>query len=652
MCWMRSWGEARQGRKRTEAVGLISKEVIEQVLGATDIVDLIGSYIPLKRAGGAYKANCPFHHEKTPSFNVSASKQFFHCFGCGKSGNAIGFLMEHEGLVFMDALKRLAGKAGVHLEEEPDDPQARAARRSRGKLLELHRESAEFFHELLMKDPNCQHARDYLKSRGFGREMVERWELGWMPENSVQFLDWARKRKYSGKDLVAGGLAGLKDESRPGAGLFVRFRDRLMFPIRNEVGDVIAYSARQLREDPRSGKYINSPETVIFKKSNVLFALDRAKKAILKEKVAILCEGQIDVIACHEGGVENVVAPLGTACTAQHARILKRYAPLVVLCYDADNAGVKACERAFRELSPEGLSVKVAELPEGDDPDMFIRKNGAEAFRERISGAIDFFEFKLDVGRRTKRLETVEGRTEMTREFTDLLAVMGDHAARDQQINVVASVMGMSLGTFREGISKAVKRAKVQAERAVRRGDDDETAVAEVVAMPLDRTVGYLCHLVLASAPAQHFLNEQFETLHEAKRWVEGVGLLEKILAASPDPGSSAAVNAFVSSLSKGEQRALLGEMGSLDMVVENGLQAAEQALGMLSAAVLQKRDAAVKAALKEPGLKPERMRELLEEAKEIAGLLRWTGRSVYDDELPQETVKREKKPWENWKRS
>lgn len=632
-------------------MGLIPKETIEQVLASTDIVDLISSYIPLKRAGSGYKANCPFHNEKTPSFNVSPTKQFYHCFGCGKSGNAIGFVMDHEGLVFMDALKKLASKAGVHLEEEPDNPQARAARRSRGKLLDLHRESAAFFHELLKSDPQCQHARDYLKGRGFGKEMAERWEIGWMPENSAQFLNWARERKYTGKDLISAGLAGLRDEDRPSAGLYVRFRDRLMFPIRNEVGDVIAYSARQLREDPKTGKYINSPETDIFKKSNVMFGLDRAKKAILKEKTAIICEGQIDAIACHEQGIENAVAPLGTACTTQHARILKRYAPLIVLCYDADNAGVKACERAFRELAPEGLTVKVAELPVGDDPDTFIKNHGADAFREKISSAVDFFDFKIETGRKSGRFDTIEGRTELTRECTDLIAVMGDHAARDQQINVVASMLGTGSATLREGIGIAVRRAKSQAERAVRRPDADEPEERVVEALPMDRTVGYLCHLALSSAPAQHFLCEQFEALHDAKSWVEGVGLLEKILAASPDPESSAAINAFVSSLRKGEQMALNREMGSVEISGEEGLQSAEQALGMLSSLVLQKRDAALKAALKKPGISPERMRELLEEAKEIAGLLRWSGRSIYDDELAQETIKAVKKPWEKWKK-
>lgn len=631
-------------------MGLISKETIERVLASTDIVDLIGSYIPLKRAGTGYKANCPFHHEKTPSFNVSPHKQFFHCFGCGKSGNAIGFVMEHEGLLFMDALKRLATKAGVHLEEEPDDPNARAARKSRGRLLDLHREASAFFHELLKTDPQCQHARDYLKSRGFGRGMAERWEIGWMPENSRVFLDWARSKNFTGKDLVGSGLASLKDEGKPANGIYVRFRDRLMFPIRNEVGDVIAFSGRQLREDPRSGKYINSPETEIFKKSNVLFALDRAKKAILKEKTVILCEGQIDAIACHEGGVENAIAPLGTAFTEQHARILKRYAQTAVLCFDADNAGVKACERAFRELAPEGLSVKVVELPAGDDPDTYLKAHGVEGFRKKVVEARDFFDFKIESARKNGRMETAEGRAELARESTELLAAMGDHAARDQQINVVSTLLGLGSATLREGISNAVRKAKLQAQRPAR-GQQEEQTAAPVVPIPLDRTVGYLCHLALTSAPAQHFLSEQFETLHEAKAWVEGIALLEKILAASPDTSSSAAINAFVAGLRKSEQIALHKEMGSSPTLAEYGIQAAEQALGMLSSIVLQKRDAAVKAALQEPGLSPERLRELLEEAKEIAGLLRWTGRSSFNDELPPETKKAEKKPWEKWKK-
>ncbi len=317
----------------------ISKESIEKILAAINIVDLIGSYIPLKKAGIAYKACCPFHHEKTPSFTVNPNRQSFKCFGCGKGGDALTFVREYENLPFSDAVRRLATRAGIVVEEEIPDPEADRARKIRGRLLDLHREAAAFFHERLLKDPDARHARDYLKSRGFGREMAERWTVGWMPDNPQRFLEWAKSKNFTGRELVDSGITSLRDEQRPQAGLFVRFRDRLMFSIRNELGDVIAFSGRQLREDPNSGKYINSPETALFKKSNVLFALDRAKKPILKEKCAVLCEGQIDVIVCHEHGVEHALAPLGTAFTPQHARLLRRYTQSVLLCYDADKAG-------------------------------------------------------------------------------------------------------------------------------------------------------------------------------------------------------------------------------------------------------------------------------------------------------------------------
>jgi DNA primase len=383
----------------------------------------------------------------------------------------------------------------------------------------------------------------------------------------------------------------------------------------------------------------------------VLFALDKAKKAILKEKAVILCEGQIDAISCHEQGVENAIAPLGTAFTSQHARILKRYAQTAVLCFDADLAGMKACERAFRELAPEGLSVKVVELPAGDDPDTFLKAHGVEGFRKEVAKARDFFDFKIESGRKSGRLETAEGRTEMTRECTELLALMGDHAARDQQINVVASMLGVGSSTLRQNIGLAAKKAKAMAERTTTRDNPNQSQEEFIEAMPLDRTVGYLCNLAITSAPAQHYLNEQFETLHMAKAWVEGINLLEKILSVSPDPESNAAVNAFISSLRKSEQLALHQVMGGVELKSNEGLGAAEYAVGMLSSIVLQKRDAAVKAALKEPGISTERMISLLEEAKEIAKVLKDSERSLYDDELPQETKKPEKKPWEKWKK-
>lgn len=617
----------------------IPKESIEKVLESTDIVDLIGSYIPVKRAGAMFKANCPFHHEKTPSFTISPNRQTYHCFGCGKHGDAIGFVRDYENLPFADAVRKLAAKAGVQIIEEESNPQADLQRRSRGRLLDLHREAAAFFHDLLVKDPDAAHARNYLKSRGFGREMAERWTVGWMPRNPRVFLDWARGRHYTGRELVISGLAGMKEEGNPKAGIYIRFNNRLMFPIRNEIGDVIAFSGRVLREDQKGGKYQNSPETPIFKKSNVLFALDRAKQPILKEKSVLLCEGQIDVICCHEAGIHHAIAPLGTAFTAQHARILRRYASNVVLCYDADGAGIAASEKAFAQLVTEGLSAKVVEMPPGDDPDTFLKAHGVEAFRQRIADAREFFDFKLSRARAAGLLDSAAERTKISNESAGLLAAMSDHVARDHQINVVAMHLQISASALRESIAKVRSQPK-----------REERENAEIAPPPeptaLHRIVGALCHLALTSAPAQHFLADQFETLHEANRWVEGIPLLEQILAAAPDPASNAALNAFLGALLEPDRLALSREMMSHEGAETDGIQSAERAVALLSSVVLQRRDAAVKGALKEPGISPQRLIELLEEAKEISSLMRGIQRSEFDDDLAASTWREKQPAW------
>ena len=251
----------------------IPEETIEQILAATDIVDVVGNYIPLKRAGSSFRALCPFHNEKTPSFYVNPSIQIFKCHGCGKGGNAIIFVRDYENLTYQDAIRKLASRVGITVAEESLDPKEEADRRRRGLLLDLHRMLSAYYHSLLMESPDAQHARDYLKSRGFGSEMAERWQVGWAPPPQI-FVPWAKEQQLRGRDLVDSGIALQKERG----GLYFRFRDRLMFPIHNDYGDVIAFSGRQLREDPNSGKYINSPETRLFKKSDVLFGLDKAKK--------------------------------------------------------------------------------------------------------------------------------------------------------------------------------------------------------------------------------------------------------------------------------------------------------------------------------------------------------------------------------------
>ena len=615
----------------------IPRESVEKVLEATDIVDLIGGYLQLQRAGSQFRCNCPFHNEKTPSFYVTPSMQRYHCFGCGAGGDAISFVREYENLPFTDAVRKLASRAGVPIIEQEETSEDRAKRKTRGRLFDLHRELTEWMHQQLLADAGAAHARAYLKERGFGKAMADRWQIGWMPENSRTFLDWAKSRKFTGRELVNAGIAYQIEENNPAAGLRVRFRDRLMFPIRNEIGDVIAFSGRQLREDPRSGKYINSPETTVFKKSNVLFALDRAKKPILHEKSALLCEGQIDVIACHERGIEHAIAPLGTAFTPQHAKLIKRYTNQVLICYDADNAGLKAAERSYRELAAAGVAARVVTMPAGDDPDTFLKSHGEAAFRSLLADAREFFDFKLERAREAGLLEAAAERARVTDECVALLAAMGDPVARDQQINIVANHLQSSSSALRSAIARELKRPK--------RKFDDRSGEEQKPERPpptaVDHQIAVLCHLALRSAAAQHSLAEQFETLHEARRWLTGVPLLEAILDASPDPASPAAINAFISTLPEADQLALAFDPFASAAPPSDGRAAAEHALAMVSSTVLQRRDSAIKAELKQPGITAERLLELLQQAKEISTLLRGIGqRHEFDDDLPASTWK------------
>ena len=625
----------------------IPKESVEKVLEATDIVDLIGSYIQVKKAGSQFRANCPFHNEKTPSFYITPHSQRFHCFGCGKGGDAISFVRDYENLPFTEAVKKLASRAGIHVIEESSDPNAEKAGRSQGRLKDIHRETTAFMHEHLMKNPAAQHARDYMKSRGFGSEMAAGWMIGWMPDNPKLFLDWARTKKFTGRELLDSGLTTLRDENRANSGLFVRFQDRLMFPIRNEIGDVIAFSGRQLRENKNSGKYINSPETPIFKKSRVFFGLDRAKRPILKEKVALLCEGQIDAICCHELGIDHAIATCGTACTREHAKLLRRYTNNVLICFDADNAGLAATEKAYRELAPEGLAVRVVEMPAGDDPDTYLKAHGEAAFRNLLTNAKEFFDFKLERGKAIGLFNSAAERALALNDCAEMLSLMTDFAARENQINIVATHLQTSSVALRQAIAKVkLNPKKTYTDKT---GSPLESHVS-VEPTPLHRIVAFLCHLALTSGPAQRLLGEQFEILHEANRWLEGIPLLELILAAAPDPASNAAVNAFMSGLAEADRRALTGDAASLDGVTLDGMQSAEQALALLSATVLQRRDAAVKAELKQAGLSSERLLELLEDAKEISSLMRGIGqRSEFADELPASTWKAKAPAWKKW---
>ncbi|MEI6076642.1 MAG: DNA primase [Verrucomicrobiota bacterium] len=386
--------------------GFLTPATREQIRAASDIVDIVGSYLPLKRAGANFTALCPFHQEKSPSFNVNPQKQIFHCFGCHKGGDVFTFVKEYEKIGFMDAVRRLAERAKIPLEFE-NTPGAQESRHLKEQLLEIHDQLAQRWQNCLASEAAGQLARQYLERRGVSDEAIKLFRIGAAPEVWDDTVNWARSKNFDLATVEKAGLIIRKEET---GNYYDRFRGRLMFPIANEQGRVIGFSGRILSGDEKTAKYVNSPETPIFTKSRIFFGLDKSKRAILEANCAIICEGQLDLIACFMNGVQNIVAPQGTAFTEQHARILKRYANEVVLCFDSDNAGQNAAVRALDHLLAADLAVRVAIVPAPHDPDSFIKANGGAAFGEVIRQAEGFFDYYLNRLCATHEIASDKGR--------------------------------------------------------------------------------------------------------------------------------------------------------------------------------------------------------------------------------------------------
>lgn len=377
----------------------IPESAIEEIKARTDLSDLIAGYgIQVKRAGGSYKACCPFHHEKTPSFHIQPEKGFYHCFGCGESGDAIKFVMKYEGLPFMEAAQKLAAAAGMELEAK-EDPEAAVRKR----MFALHAELAAFYRRCLKDAKEAVRAREYLASRDLPDEIAEKFQIGYAPLSADAMLTWAKKHGFTPDELETAGV--LKPPRYRDGRWYSPFAGRLMFSIRDRQGRVIAFSGRTLETDKakmRGGKYVNSPATPVFRKSNVLYAFDIAAGKIANAKPvreAIVCEGQIDVVRCHACGFDTAVASQGTAFTGEHVQILKKVADAAVLVFDADGAGQKATISTAGEMLAAGMTVRVARLPEGEDPDSMLRGKGAGAFRECLDNAVSIVAFQIAVAR-------------------------------------------------------------------------------------------------------------------------------------------------------------------------------------------------------------------------------------------------------------
>lgn len=368
------------------------QNVIEEIRSRCDIAEIIGHYVQLKRRGStSFTGLCPFHQEKTPSFHVDGKWQRYHCFGCGKDGDVFRFIMEHDNIAFPDAVRLLAQRCNVLLPEEGDyDPgAARAARDQRERLCKVNEEFSLFFCRFLRDNPGCPAAR-YLAGRGIDRATAEKFRIGAVPEARNACLEYGRRLGFSQEDLITAGICGRAEES---GRLYERFSGRLSFSIENEYGRCVGFSARSLEPKPADGrKYVNTPETPVFKKGMLLYALPQAKEAVAAHRKIILCEGQMDTIAMHRAGFANAVAPLGTAFTPEQAKLVKRYADEVSLAFDADGAGQKAFLRAAEILLPLSVSIRVISIPGGKDPDELYTHGGAEAVAAAVNASVPWLE--------------------------------------------------------------------------------------------------------------------------------------------------------------------------------------------------------------------------------------------------------------------
>lgn len=463
------------------------EELKERIREASDIVDVINGYVPLKRAGANFVALCPFHQEKTPSFHVNPAKQIFYCFGCHKGGDVFTFVQEYEKISFLEALRRLANRAKIPISGESSFG-VRGRGGDKETLYKIHEELASHWHRLLRSDAQGREGRQYIKGRGINEKAAIAFRLGFAPGKWDDTLRWGEGRGYSANLLEKAGLVCRKEERR-----YDRFRRRLMFPITDVQGRVIGFSGRLVDSaDSAGAKYVNSPATQIFKKGKVLYGLDKARAAALEAKSLIVCEGQLDVIACHANGIQNVVAPQGTALTANHARILKRYGSEVIFCFDSDEAGQSAVQRSANYLLRFDLAVRVAQMPSPHDPDGFLREKGAAAFRDLVERAPDYFDYLLESLCRAHDAQSDRGRSEIVRSMGLAVNQTGNAVTADAYAQETSVRLGVSVEAVRSEFSKAVSRpareteAKEESLPSVDRPADNEFWLLKIILGDID----------------------------------------------------------------------------------------------------------------------------------------------------------------------
>lgn len=468
-----------------------------------DLAQLVQEYVPLKKAGIYYKAPCPFHREKTPSFMVNAEKQIWKCFGCGKGGDIFSFVQEMEGLDFVEALKLLAERAGVKIDTYRNE----IDKSQKNRILEINQKAAYFFHHVLLEMPASKGAREYLENRGLKKETIDQWQVGFIPDQWDLLTQYFLKKGTGVDDLVAAGLTIKKDAARAGQGFYDRFRGRIMFPIWDVHGNVVGFTGRVLVETENSGgKYVNTPQTLVYDKSRVLYGLNNAKTEIKSQDLAVIVEGQMDVIACHQAGMKNVVASSGTALTHEQVKLLKRYSPNIAMAFDADKAGVAAAKRGIDIALSEGLNVRAISIPEGKgkDADECLKKN-PQVWFDSVKNASDVMDWFFAMAFANKDVSGPKAKQQVADELLPLVGLIPYAVERDYWLKQLGDRLGTDVSVLRDDLKRFDKEKKIN-NQTDKKPDATKT-------VPLDTLNRLLQRLLMIWISHPDYVNAQWPLL-------------------------------------------------------------------------------------------------------------------------------------------
>jgi len=561
-------------------VGMIPSELIQQIAERSDIVDIISGYTVLKRSGRGATGLCPFHNEKTPSFHVSPEKQVYHCFGCGAGGSVINFVMQAENLTFVDAVKFLGERAGISIPD--DNSYDDRLSKQRQRLLEANKAAARFFYDVLLSDDG-KSAREYLLSRGLSVETITKFGLGFAPESWDRLTKHLKSLGFSDYEIMDSGLVTQRQDKKS---YYDRFRNRVMFPIFDVRGNVIAFGGRVM--DDSKPKYLNSSDTKVFDKSSNLFALNLAKKS--ESKTFVMVEGYMDVITLHQHGVTTAVASLGTALTENHARLLKRYAEEVVLCYDSDEAGRNAAKRGLEILSAGGVKTRVITLEGAKDPDEFCKKYGVNAFLQAISGAKTPLLYKIGILKAKYDINSPDEKIEFLNEAAKELAKIYNPVEREIYIKEVSDMCQVS----EKSLSSVVSRAMNSNKRSEDRKDKNEilkdlkqrSVIAQSGGM-IYQNEKKLVNLMFYDYEAYEFITSNYDINEITDEFLKEMALKINMMRSDTkaDPKEIDLISGF-----EPETAGKIADVLSIETHFENKKAGAEQIITSLNSAIRKRR--------------------------------------------------------------